>query len=136
MVQLALAGYQSRIRIYYEDTDSGGVVYHANYLKFMERARTDWLYEFGFAPKDINDQEGVLFVVKSTHLEFFKPARLGDQLVVSVELDALNPASLHVTQHITRDSDKIVRGRLHLACVDISNFKICRVPTEIMARFT
>ncbi len=134
MVQLPKVLHHSQYRVYYEDTDAGGVVYHANYLRFMERARTDWLDSIGLPPKSAYDDSGVVFVVRSAVLDFFAPARLNDWLGVSVELEQLGMASLDISQSIMRNAERISCGRLRIACVDPKTMRVCRVPGELSDR--
>ena len=134
---LSCAVNYSEYRVYFEDTDSGGVVYHANFLKFMERARSDWLAEFGCLPSQPADQWGVIFAVRSLTLEFLKPARLGDLLKVSVRPDSVLGASLLISQTILDEgSEVLVRGNFRIACIDSSNFKVQRIPLELRRMLT
>lgn len=114
------------MRVYYEDTDAGGVVYHANYVKFLERARTEWLRHLGFEQDQLRRDFGVLFVVTSLKVEYHSAARFNDELAVSVQLLHLRRASLTFAQAI--DSLAAARPRLcsaevTAACVDSENFK-------------
>ena len=88
------------IRVYYEDTDAGGIVYYANYLKFMERARTEWLRHYGIDLRELAAQGQTMFVVRSAKLDFLQPAHLGDALEVSVEVIRRRPASVTLRQHV------------------------------------
>ena len=89
------------VRVYYEDTDAGGIVYYANYLKFMERARTEWLRNYGVDLRQLAAQECMMFVVRSANLDFLQPAHLGDALDVSVEVLRRRPASITLRQQVT-----------------------------------
>lgn len=133
MVKSGESRFVSEYRVYYEDTDCGGVVYHANYLRFMERARSDWLRECGFAPSQALDK-GLMFVVKEAQVEFNAPARLNDVLTVSVELADLGAASMVVLQRIHREGEHIASGTFRIACMDAEKFNICRLPDELKRR--
>ena len=122
-------------RVYYEDTDAGGVVYHANYLKFMERARSDWLAEHGCLPQQPEDDWGVIFAVHSMSMVFLKPARLGQNLSVSCLLDSIDGASFRISQAICDDNrDILVRAKFRIVCVDSETFRVARIPTELRRR--
>ena len=123
--------HYSNFRVYYEDTDAGGVVYHANYLKFMERARTDWLASFGCMPQQPADSWGIIFAIRHVTLDFVKPARLGDSIRVSVRLDAIRGASMEISQSISGVQGELVRGRFRIACVDAENLAVRRIPGEL-----
>jgi acyl-CoA thioester hydrolase len=118
------------IRIYYEDTDSGGVVYHANYLKFMERARTEWLRAAGFEQKALAGEHHVMFVVREVRIEYLRPALFDDLLDVTVELRELGRCSLSVTQTVQRDV-ALARADVELVCVDDRSFRPARIPNFI-----
>lgn len=132
MIDLSQKAFISKYRVYFEDTDAGGVVYHANYLRFMERARSDWLASVGCLPQQPNDRWGVIFAVRSVNLEFFKPARLGDLLRVTVEPDSVRGASITVSQTITDEADVIlVQAKFRIACIDYSKFRVQRMPEDL-----
>lgn len=124
------------VRIYWEDTDAGGVVYYANYLKFMERARSEWLRARGFEQDALRDEAGVLFVVRRVEIDYLAPARFNDQLDVSVALHEAGRASLVVLQELTRNDVCLARARVTLACVDATNFKPARIPAPIVQSLT
>lgn len=119
-------------RVYYEDTDAGGVVYHASYLKFFERCRTEWLRGLGFNQSDLIEQKRVVFVVSKMDIHFKKPARLDDELVVWVKLEKTGGASLTVTQSIIRNDELLVNAQVKLACVQIETFQPCAIPKQIL----
>ncbi len=100
----------------------------------MERARTDWLDSLGLPPRSLSEQGGVIFVVRSVEMEFLTPARLNDRLRVSVELESLGAASIRLMQRIVRDADQVASGRFRIACLDVADFRICRVPRELSER--
>ncbi len=107
----------STVRIYYEDTDSTGFVYHANYLRFAERARTDMLRDFGFDHTRLREKEGVAFVVRHLSADYRQPAHLDDLLHIRTQVSELRGASMSVDQRICRDGLDLVRIRLKLACI-------------------
>lgn len=120
------------VRVYWEDTDAGGVVYYANYLKFMERARSEWLRVHGFEQDALRDGAGVVFVVRRVEIDYLAPARFNDQLDVSVELDRLERASLLVTQAVLAGPTRLASAVVKLACVDAARFKPARIPGHIL----
>ena len=123
------------IRVYYEDTDSGGVVYYANYLKFMERARTEWLRSLGFEQDILRDQEGALFAVSRVSLDLRRPARFNDALRVSVRVKKRGRASLTLAQEIKGKSDDslLCFGEVKVVCVDVLRFRPRAIPKSILA---
>ena len=117
------------VRVYYEDTDAGGVVYHANYLRFMERARSEWLRALGHPVDQIAEREKKLFVVRSVQLKFERPAQLGEELLVSAELVDTRRASMRLRQEIRRGTgDLLVSAQVELAMVDSETFRPVRLP--------
>ena len=125
-------GFVWPVRVYWEDTDAGGVVYYANYLRFMERARSEWLRAFGFDQDVLRDESGVVFVVRRVTVDYLSPARFNDQLDVSVSLFEAGRASLDVVQEITRGPTRLVSARVTLACVDAARFKPVKIPAPIL----
>jgi acyl-CoA thioester hydrolase len=128
-------GFLWPVRVYYEDTDSGGVVYYANYLRFMERARTEWLRHLGYEQDVLARQEGVVFVVRRVELDYRSPARFNEALEVTVELIAKRAASLGFRQEVRRPSDAQVccRGRVEIACVGAATLRPSRIPARLLA---
>lgn len=120
------------VRVYWEDTDAGGVVYYANYLKFMERARSEWLRALGFEQDVLRDEAGAVFVVRRVEVDYLSPARLNDQLDVSVNLHEIGRASLSVKQTLTRGATRLVCAQVTLACVDAAHFKPIKIPAPIL----
>ena len=119
------------VRVYYEDTDAGGVVYHANYLRFMERARTEWLREQGYE-QDVLREEGVIFTVRSAALEFIRPARFNDLLDVSVSITKIRGASVDIQQTITDQAGETVcEGNVRIACVDTTTLRPRPIPKNM-----
>ena len=120
------------VRVYWEDTDAGGVVYYANYLKFMERARSEWLRAFGFEQDVLRDESGVVFVVRRVEIDYLSPARFNEQLEVSVRLHEAGRASLSVRQELMRGSDRLAQAVVTLACVDAVRFKPVKIPEPLL----
>lgn len=119
------------VRVYWEDTDAGGVVYYANYLKFMERARSEWLRSLGFEQDVLRGEAGVVFVVRRVEIDYLLPARFNDLLNVSVRLAEATRATLVVEQHIEAENH-LTRARLQLACVNAASFKPARIPAFLL----
>lgn len=123
-----------QVRVYYEDTDAGGVVYHSNYLNFMERARTEWLRHLGFEQTYIRDELRVVFVVCSAKLDFKKPAKFNDLLTITSEVVKLGRGSFEVAQTITSDSAILVQGLVKVACVNPQTFRPVAIPAPILQK--
>jgi len=119
------------VRVYYEDTDAGGIVYYANYLKFMERARTEWLRNYGIDLRQLAAQDRVMFVVRSAKLDFLQPAHLGDVLDVSVEVLRRRPASVTLHQQVTSSGEILCTGEVRLACVELLSMRPRPLPPFI-----
>ncbi len=121
------------VRVYYEDTDSGGVVYYANYLKFMERARTEWLRHLGFEQDELIRKEAVIFAVRSVQVDYLLPARFNDELSVSAKLIEQGRASLTIDQSITRVADYalLCKGSVKIVSLQPDSFKPCAIPKNI-----
>ena len=125
------------VRVYYEDTDAGGVVYYANYLKFFERARTERLRQIGFEQDELRKSSGVLFAVKSVQVNYLKPARFNDTLLVSAEVAELRRASRIFAQEIRLDDpagDKLCEATIHIACVTDGGFRSAAIPGFLVER--
>jgi acyl-CoA thioester hydrolase len=125
------------VRVYYEDTDAGGVVYYANYLKFLERARTEWLRELGVDQTELLRERGLIFVIISAEVKYLKPARFNDELCVTATLDASRRTVMTFAQEIYRDrlgGETLVTGRVQAACVDATTFRPRPIPEEVMQR--
>jgi len=120
-----------RMRVYYEDTDAGGVVYYANYLKFMERARTEWLAALGFPLATFERTHGVAFVVRRLEIDFLGPARLNDALDVTVEAVERGASRLVATQSCRRDGIALANAHVTLACVDKAHWRPTRIPKPL-----
>ncbi len=123
------------VRVYYEDTDTGGVVYYANYLKFMERARTEWLRSAGFEQDDLARREGIVFVVRSAAVEFLRPGRFNQQLNVSVTITQHSRTTLTFEQKVMSSEDNVILciGRIRIACVDALNWSPTPLPAHLLA---
>jgi acyl-CoA thioester hydrolase len=127
--------FQWQIRVYYEDTDSGGVVYYANYLRFMERARTEWMRALGFEQDRLIREEGILFAVRSARVEFLRPARFNDLLSVSLDVAHRGRASLTVNQIVASCADEqlpLCSGQIKIACLDADSFRPHPIPDFIL----
>ncbi|WP_300319427.1 tol-pal system-associated acyl-CoA thioesterase [Accumulibacter sp.] len=129
------------VRIYYEDTDAGGVVYYANYLKFLERCRTEWLRAVGHQQADLLRDQGVAFVVRSVNIDYLKPARLDDQLLVGLEVDKISRAQILFRQHIRRANDtveggwvELVSAAIHIVCVNSALMKTTSIPAFLRSK--
>ena len=121
------------VRIYWEDTDAGGIVFYANYLKFFERARTEWLRAAGVEQQLLREQTGLIFVVAETSLRYAQPARLDDQLIITVEPEAAGRASLVVRQRALRGDTLLVEGEIRIGCVRAHDLKPQRLPEAVAA---
>ena len=123
-----------KLKVYYEDTDSGGVVYYANYLKFLERARTEALFSIGYSNKKIQDMFNSLIIVKSCNIEYKKSAYLEDQLKVRSFVKSISKTSFFMNQIITKEEDVIVEAQVHLVFVN-NEGKPVKIPEEIYSKF-
>jgi len=119
------------IRVYYEDTDAGGVVFYANYLKFFERARTEMLREMGYEQDELMAQAGIIFVVRSVQLEYLYPARFNQLLTVSAALSEVKNASLTFKQEITHNNALLCTGMIRVACLDSTTMRPKAIPTYL-----
>ncbi len=119
------------VRVYYEDTDAGGVVYHASYLCYLERARTEWLRALGFSQSRLKQEESLVFTVVGMTLEFLKPARLDDQLNVRSRAKLAGGASVEFEQEILREDERILAATVRVACLDAHTFRPKRLPAAV-----
>jgi len=123
-----------KLKVYYEDTDSGGVVYYANYLKFLERARTEALFSIGYSNKKIKDNFKSLIIVKACNIEYKKSAHLEDELTVRSFVKSITKTSFFMNQIITKADDIIVESQVHLVFVNTDG-KPVKIPDEIYSKF-
>ncbi len=119
------------IRVYYEDTDAGGVVYHSQYLNFLERARTEGLRHLGFEHNNLREEFKLIFVVHSMQIQFKKPAKLDDLLTISSKLVKLGRGSFEFFQQISVNQQTLLEAQVKLACVDTITFKPIAIPEQI-----
>ena len=123
-----------KLKVYYEDTDSGGVVYYANYLKFLERARTEALFSIGFSNKKILDTFETLIIVKSCNIEYKKSAYLEDNLQIKSFVESKSKTSFIMSQSIFKDEELIVEAKIHLVFIN-EKFKPIKIPEKILSDF-
>jgi len=123
-----------QIRVYYEDTDAGGVVFYANYLKFLERARTEWLRELGVNQSALAAGEQRLFVVRSLDIAYRKPARLDDLLTIRSRVTRLGRASIHFAQRAERNGELLAEGNIQVCCVDAIHMRPTELPADLRAK--
>lgn len=125
------------VRVYWEDTDGGGVVYYANYLKFLERARTEWLRSLGYSQTDLAADPGILFMVVNLQMEYLKPARLDDALVVSCEPERDGRVSMLIRQQVLREAasgaELLLQAEVRVACLDAKSRRPRRIPEFVAA---
>ena len=123
-----------KLKVYYEDTDSGGIVYYANYLKFLERARTEALFSIGFSNKKIQEEFDALIIVKSCNIEYKKSAFLEDELIIRSFVKSITKTSFFMNQIITKDEKIIVEAQVHLVFIN-KNGKPIKIPEDIYLKF-
>ena len=122
------------VRIYYEDTDAGGIVFYANYLKFFERARTEWLRAAGIGQQELLDQQGAVFVVRSADVDYHAPARLDDQLTLTLSIEKLGRASVRFVQQAWRGEQLLTSANVKVGCVDAATMRPRSLPDAAAAR--
>ena len=122
------------VRVYYEDTDAGGVVYYANYLKFLERARTEWLSAIGFPPAALEREHGAVFVVHRLEIDYRQPARLGELVDVTLALAERGRSRLAAVQDVLCGEELLVHARVTLACLDRRSWRPVRLPAPLAAK--
>jgi acyl-CoA thioester hydrolase len=125
-------GHPTSVRVYWEDTDAGGVVYYANYLKFFERARTEWLRELGIEQQALREQTGVMFVVADVQLRYLAPAKLDDLLTVIVKVVDRGAASMQFAQRAQRGDVVLAEGMVRVGCVDVVTLRPRRIPDVVV----
>lgn len=119
------------IRVYYEDTDAGGIVYYANYLKFFERARTEWLRNLGVNQSDVAEQNQRLFVVKKVEIQYLKPARLDDLISVRSRITQLGSATIHFEQGALRGGELLCQSTIQIVCVDATTLRPSKLDSDL-----
>ena len=123
------------VRVYYEDTDAGGVVFYANHLKFFERARTEMLRAMGYEQDELSVSEGIIFVVRSVQVDYLSPARFNEQLQVSAKVSLVKKTSLTFEQSITRNDDVLCKGNVRIACLDVQTMRPKAIPETLFSAF-
>jgi acyl-CoA thioester hydrolase len=116
------------VRVYYEDTDAGGIVFYANYLKFFERARTEWLRAAGIGQQELLEREGAVFVVKNVNLDYHLPARLDDQIILTLTIEKLGRASVQFAQQAWRGEQLLTSASVKVGCVDAATMRPRSLP--------
>lgn len=131
----AQRAFRWRTRVYWEDTDAGGVVYHAGYLRFLERARSEWMRTAAIGQDGLRQSHGIVFVVRELSIAYDKPARLDDELDSTVCVERLRAASIDFAQDVLRVADGVTlaRAKVRVACIDAERFMPCRIPQDIAA---
>ena len=128
-----MTAHQFRTRVYYEDTDLAGIVYYANYLKFIERARTEWVASLGVDQMALKAREGVVFAVRRVEADFLRPARFGDELVVETTLQSLGGARIGLEQVVTRGGERVFVAVVTLVCLT-EDGHAARIPVEVRGK--
>jgi acyl-CoA thioester hydrolase len=123
------------VRVYFQDTDAGGVVYHANYLNFMERARTEWLRTHGYSNAGLMKEFGTVFVVRSLKLDYLKPALLDDLLDVTAQIKDIGRSRISLLQTVRRGAEVLTEAEVHLVCVSLESFKPVSVPEVLRGQW-
>ena len=126
--------FQLPVRVYWEDTDAGGIVFYANYLKFMERARTEWLRSLGVEQRNLREQTGGQFVVSETTLKYHRPARLDDELLVTADVQQIGTASLIIGQRVLSKTEQgvlLCEGTIRIGWVDAATLRPARIPAQV-----
>ncbi|PQA80832.1 tol-pal system-associated acyl-CoA thioesterase [Limnohabitans sp. TS-CS-82] len=128
--------FEHAVRIYWEDTDAGGIVFYANYLKFFERARTEWLRALGIGQHALREETGGMFVVSETAVKYHRPAQLDDLLRVTARLSEGGRASLVIAQQAWRGDTLLCEGTIRIGWVDGITLKPARIPPSVLERLT
>ena len=126
------ATFQWSIRVYWEDTDAGGIVFYANYLKFFERARTEWLRALGIGQQQLKESTGGMFVVAETSVRYLRPARLDDELIVTASLQQSGRASMTIGQQVLLKNTVLCEGIIRIGWVDAASMQAIRIPRTII----
>ena len=133
---LQMKEFKWLVRVYYEDTDAGGIVYHTSYLKYMERARTEYLRALGYSQTQLRGEQGILFVVSRIHINFKRPAVFDDELTVTAALSKTSRANLMFHQTICRNEEQLCEADIAVACLSADRYTPKRMPTSLLAEFT
>ncbi len=131
---MTLQVFEYPVRVYWEDTDAGGIVFYANYLKFFERARTEWLRALGIGQQTLREETGGMFVVSETHVKYFQSAKLDDLLRITAQLQNSGRASLTITQQAWRDNQLLCEGTIRIGWVHVQDLKPARIPSSVLER--
>jgi acyl-CoA thioester hydrolase len=126
------AEFQWKVRVYWEDTDAGGIVFYANYLKFFERARTEWLRSLGIGQQQLKEATGGMFVVAETSVKYMRPARLDDELIVTARLQECGRASMTIEQQVLLKNELLCQGTIRIGWVDAASMQPARIPQKII----
>jgi len=126
--------FEHPVRVYWEDTDAGGIVFYANYLKFFERARTEWLRALGIGQQTLRDETGGMFVVSETHVKYLQSAKLDDLLCITAQLQTSGRASLTIAQKAWRDDQLLCEGTIRIGWVHVQDLKPARIPSSVLER--
>ena len=137
MSQALAPVFRQAVRVYWEDTDAGGIVFYANYLKFFERARTEWLRAKGYSQERLRTEQGTAFIVTDAAVSYRRPARLDDLLDITVALTRVGQASLQIAQQASRivadgTNELLADGTIRIGCVELGTYRPRRIPTEIL----
>ena len=126
--------FEHAVRVYWEDTDAGGIVFYANYLKFFERARTEWLRALGIGQQTLREQTGGMFVVSETQVKYLQSAKLDDLLRVTAQLQTSGRASLTIAQQAWRGDQLLCEGTIRIGWVQVQDLKPARIPSSVLER--
>ena len=137
MMQAPSSSFSHRfdVRVYYEDTDAGGVVFFTNYLKFMERGRTEWLRSVGVDQSQVAKDFGRIFIVAGLDIKYLKPARLDDLLQIDSIVTRMGRASLHFAQSVSRDGELLAQSSIQIGCVDTVKMRPAAIPEVVRSKF-
>ena len=126
--------FELAVRVYWEDTDAGGIVFYANYLKFFERARTEWLRALGIGQQNLRDETGGMFVVSETQVKYLQSAKLDDLLRITAQLQTSGRASLTIAQQAWRGDQLLCEGTIRIGWVQVQDLKPARIPSSVLER--
>jgi acyl-CoA thioester hydrolase len=132
MISASAKPFRHTVRVYWEDTDAGGIVYYANYLKFFERARTEWLRDLGVEQHELRERTGAIFIVSQTAMRYHSPARLDDLLDVTVQVRHAARASMQLEQQALRGAELVCDGEIRIVCVEAPSLRPRRIPDELL----